>query len=73
MELDYPLKLVKLVKLAFPHLRMRIRIRNNLSDICETFERLRQGDVVLEKEIRESNVENQRYNLQKIDSVIRLR
>lgn len=58
MELDYPLEVVKLVKLVFSHVRVRIRIRNSLSDICETFERLRQGDAVLEKEIRESNVEN---------------
>lgn len=78
VELGYPKKLIDLSRMTLSHVRARIRIRNNLSDIFEAEEGLRQGDglaalffnIVLEKVIRESNVETSGTIFRKLSQLL---
>ena len=64
-EFGFPAKLIALTKLTLLNVKARVRIRNNLSEIFETMDGLRQGDplatllfnIVLEKIVRNSTVE----------------
>ncbi len=77
-EFNFPKKLIDLSKLTLSHVRAKVRIRNNLSDAFEVMDGLRQGDglaslffnIVLEKVIRESNVETSGTIFRKLSQLL---
>ena len=77
-EFGIPKKLIDLSKLTLSHVRAQVRIRNNLSEAFEAMDGLRQGDglaalffnIVLEKVIRESNVETSGTIFRKLSQLL---
>ena len=77
-DLGYPKKLINLSMMTLSHVRSKVRIRNNLSETFEAMDGLRQGDglaalffnIVLEKVIRESNVETSGTIFRKLSQIL---
>ena len=78
VEFNFPSKLINLARMTLSHVRAKVRVRNNLSESFEALEGLRQGDglaalffnIVLEKVIRESNVETSGTIFRKLSQLL---